>query len=89
MKYDVQKTKLKVQKGYVCRFMFDRNHQAKDYGRAALSKSLEGIPVTHNVNRISIRYMPKNPVAKQFYANFKVMKVGLDRYGGVAAVLKL
>jgi len=69
--------------------MIDRNHQAKGDGRAALRKSLEGIRVTHNVNRKSIRYMPKNSVAKQFYANFELMKVGLDCYGEVTAVLKL
>jgi predicted GNAT superfamily acetyltransferase len=28
------------------------------------------------VNRISIRYMPENPVAKPFYASFGFVEVG-------------
>jgi predicted GNAT superfamily acetyltransferase len=44
------------------------------------------------VNRISIHYhnyMPENPVAKPFCANFGFMEVGRDRDGKVIAVLKL
>jgi diamine N-acetyltransferase len=41
------------------------------------------------VNRISIRYMPENPVAKPFYASFGFVEAGRDRDGEVIAVLKL
>ena len=41
------------------------------------------------MNRISIRYKPKNPVAKPFYASLGFMEVGRDRDGEVIAVLKL
>ena len=41
------------------------------------------------MNRISIRYTPKNPVAKPFYASFDFVEVGRDRDGEVIAVLKL
>ena len=36
--YDVQKTKGKAQEASIYRFMIDRKHQGKGYGRAALSK---------------------------------------------------
>jgi diamine N-acetyltransferase len=41
--YDVQKTKDKAQEASIYRFMIDRRHQDKGYGRAALSKTLEEI----------------------------------------------
>ena len=41
------------------------------------------------MNRISIRYMPENPVAKPFYASFGFVVVRPDRDGEVIAVLKL
>lgn len=41
------------------------------------------------VNMISICYMPKNPVAKLFYATFGFVEVGRDCDGEMIAVLKL
>jgi diamine N-acetyltransferase len=41
------------------------------------------------VNRISICYMPKNPVAKPFYASFGFVERGRDEDGEVIEVLKL
>jgi len=87
--YDEQKTNSKAQEASIYRFMIDRKHQGKGYGRAALSRALEKIRAIPGVNRISIRYMPENPVAKPFYASFGFMEVGRDRDGEVIAVLKL
>lgn len=87
--YDVQKTKGKAQEASIYRFMIDRKHQGKGYGRVALSKAPEEIRASPGVNRISIRYMPENPVAKPFYGSFGFVEVGLDRDGEVIAVLKL
>jgi diamine N-acetyltransferase len=87
--YDVQKTKGKAQEASIYPFMIDRKHQGKVYGRAALSKALEEILAIRGVNRISIRYMPENPVAKPFYASFGFVEVREDRDGEVIAVLKL
>jgi diamine N-acetyltransferase len=87
--YDVQKTKGKAKEASIYRFMIDRKHQGKGYGRMALSKALEEIRAIPGVNRISICYMPKNPIAKQFYASFGFVEVGRDRDGEVIAVLKL
>ena len=86
---DVQKTKGKAKEASIYRFMIDRKHQGKGYGRTALSKALEEIRAIPGVNRISIRYMPKNRVAKPFYASFGFVEVGWDRDGEVIAVLKL
>jgi diamine N-acetyltransferase len=87
--YDVQKTKGKAQEASIYRFMIDRKHQGKGYGRAALRKVLEEIRAIPGVNRISILYMPENPVAKPFYASFGFKEVGQDRDGEMIAVLKL
>jgi diamine N-acetyltransferase len=88
--YDVQKIKGKAaKKASIYRFMIDRKHQRKGYGRAALSKALEEIRMIPGVNRISIRYMPENPVAKPFYTSFGFVEVGRDSDGEMIAVLKL
>ena len=41
--YDVQKTKGMAREASIYRFMIDRKHQGKGYGRVALSKALEEI----------------------------------------------
>jgi diamine N-acetyltransferase len=87
--YDVQKIKGKAKEASIYRFMIDRKHQGQGYGRAAVSKALKEIRAIPGVNRISIRYMPENPVAKPFYASFAFVEVGRDRDGEVIAVLKL
>jgi diamine N-acetyltransferase len=87
--YDVQKTKGKTKEASIYRFMIDRKYQGKGYGRTALSQALEEIRAIPGVNRISILYMPKNRVAKPFYASFGFVEVGRDRDGEVIAVLKL
>ena len=87
--YSAHKTKGKAQEASIYRFMIDRKHQGKGYGRAALSKALEEIRAIPGVNRISIRYMRKNPVAKRFYGSFGFVEVGRDRDGEMIAVLKL
>ncbi len=87
--YDVQKTKGKAKEASIYRFMIDRKHQGKGYGRTALSKALEEIRAIRGVNRISIRYTSKNPVAKLFYASCDFAEAGRDRNGEVIAVMKL
>jgi diamine N-acetyltransferase len=87
--YDVQRTKGKLREASIYRFMIDRKHQGKGYGRAALNKALEEIRAIPHVKRISISYMPENPVAGPFYASFGFKEVGRDRDGEVIAKLKL
>jgi diamine N-acetyltransferase len=87
--YDVQRTKGKAREASIYRFMIDRKYQGKGYGRAALSKALEEIKAIPHVERVSISYMPENPVAGPFYASFGFKEVGRDRDGEVIAKLKL
>jgi diamine N-acetyltransferase len=87
--YDVQPTKGKSREASIYRFMIDRKHQGKGYGRAALSKVLDEIRAIPGVKRVSIGYMPENSVAGPFYASFGFKEVGRDRDGEVIAKLKL
>ena len=87
--YDVQKKKGRAQKVSIYHFMIDWKHQNKGYGRTALSKALEEIRAILGVNKILIRYVPENPIAKPFYIIFRFVEVGRDRDGDVIAVLKL
>jgi len=87
--YDVQKKKGRAQKVSIYHFMIDWKHQNKGYGRTALSKALEEIRAILGVNKILIRYVPENPIAKPFYTIFRFVEVGRDRDGDVIAVLKL
>ncbi len=79
----------KAQEASIYRFMIDRKHQVKGYGHAALSKALKEIRAIPRMNRISIRYIPENLVAKPFYTIFSFMKTGRDHDDKVIAVLKL
>src|SRR4051794_13569293 len=53
----------------IYRFMIDAKYQGKGYGRTALAKALGEIKAIPGVNKISIRYMPDNPIAQPFYAS--------------------
>ena len=82
--YDVQSRKASIY-----RFMIDRKHQDKGYGRAALNHALDEIKAIPRMKKISIGYMPDNPVAKPFYASFGFVEVGKDEDGEVIAELAL
>jgi|SRR5215213_2999206 len=87
--YDLYQRRDKSRGASIYRFMIDRNHQSKGYGRAALGKALEEIRSVPDMRRISIRYMPDNPVAKPFYASFGFREVGTDADGEIIAELVL
>ena len=82
--YDVQSRKASIY-----RFMIDRKHQGKGYGRAALTKALDEIRAIPKIRTVSIRYMPDNPVAKPFYASFGFVEAGKDEDGEIIAELAL
>jgi diamine N-acetyltransferase len=82
--YDVQSRKASIY-----RFMIDRKHQGKGYGRAALSRALDEIRTIPGIKKVSIRYMAENPVAKPFYGSFGFVEVGKDADGEVIAELAL
>ena len=79
----------KPREAAIYRFMIDRRHQGKGYGRAALGKALDEIRAIPTVKTISISYMPENPVAKEFYASFGFVEAGKDEDGEMIAELKL
>lgn len=60
--YDLQKTKGKAQKFSIYRFIINRKHKGKGYGRATRNNALEEIRDIHGVTMISIRYTPEKPV---------------------------
>jgi diamine N-acetyltransferase len=87
--YDVSRTRGKSLKASIYRFMIDRRHQRKGYGRAALSNALDEIRAIPGIKKVSISYMPNNPVAKPFYGSFGFVEVGLDEDGEMIAELAL
>ena len=87
--YDVWETDDKTREASIYRFMIDRKHQGKGYGRAALGRALEEIKAVPAIKKVSIGYMPDNPVAKPFYASFGFVEVGEDEDGEIIAELSL
>jgi len=87
--YDVSDADDKTREASIYRFMIDRKHQGKGYGRAALGRALEEIKAVPGIRKVSIGYMPENPVAKPFYASFGFVEVGTDEDGEVIAELNL
>ena len=62
----------------IWRFMVDSAHQKQGYGGQALAQALIEIKQTPNLKQIEICYDPKNPVAKDFYARFGFVEIGMD-----------
>jgi len=87
--YEIIQQKKKRCEASIYRFMIDRRHQGKGYGRAALARALDEIRAIPNMTKISIGYMPDNPIAKPFYASFGFVEVGQERDGEMIAELDL
>lgn len=73
----------------IYRFMIDKRHQGKGYGRAALARALDEIRRNSRIRKISICYVPNNPVAKQFYESFGFAEVGRDEDGEMIAEMAI
>lgn len=86
--YDVE-DEGKKREALIYRFMIDRRHQGKGYGRAALVLAIEEIRALPKVRKISISYMPDNKVAKAFYASLGFVEAGVDEDGEMMAELAL
>ena len=71
----VQETTSKVS---IWRFMVDEKYQKQGIGRIALNLALAEIKAMTGTNEIEICYNPVNPVAKDFYASFGFVEVGMD-----------
>ncbi|HBK85375.1 MAG TPA: N-acetyltransferase [Firmicutes bacterium] len=75
----------------ICRFMIDRQHQGKGYGKEAFAKVLDLIKTWPQGNAVSvfISYHPNNVVAKHLYASFGFVETGDICEGEVVARLAL
>jgi diamine N-acetyltransferase len=71
----------------IYRFMIDRRHQGKGYGRAALVLAIAEIAALPNVRKVSVSYMPDNQVARALYASLGFKEAGLDEDGEMMAEL--
>lgn len=71
----VKETATKVS---IWRFMVDRKHQQAGIGRKALTLALSEIKQLNGIKEIEICYNPTNPVAKEFYASFGFVEIGMD-----------
>lgn len=61
--------------------MVDQTHQRKGIGRQAMTMALQEIQQDLELSCIEICYNPNNPVAKDFYASFGFIEVGMDPNG--------
>ncbi|SMF84984.1 diamine N-acetyltransferase [Paenibacillus uliginis N3/975] len=74
----------------IWRFMVDQNYQNKGIGRKALLLAIDEIKRTDGLEEIEICYNPNNPVAKDFYASFGFVEVGMDEDGeDMLAIIKI
>ena len=87
--YDVWEDDDETREASIYRFMIDREHQGKGYGRAALARALDEIRATPGVVKVSIGYMPENAVARSLYTSFGFVEVGKDEDGEIKAELTL
>ncbi len=71
----------------IYRFMIDRRHQNKGYGRKALAKAIKAIKKDKHWRRIIISYMPDNLTAKSFYASLGFVETRTDEDGEMMAVI--
>lgn len=78
----------KPHEAMIYRFMIDKRHQGKGYGRAALARAIEEIRQNPRIRKIRICYTPDNPV-KKLYASFGFVEVGRDDDGEVIAELAI
>lgn len=87
--YESLEAEDKPHEAAIYRFMIDKKHQGKGYGRAALACALDEIRQDAHIRKVSICYMPNNPVAKEFYASFGFKEVGRDEDGEMIAELAI
>jgi diamine N-acetyltransferase len=73
----------------IYRFMIDKAHQHKGYGRAALQCAIDEIRQVPGIRKVLILYMPGNDIARQFYASLGFVEVDEDEDGEMVAELVL
>ncbi|MBZ9889581.1 GNAT family N-acetyltransferase [Mesorhizobium sp. BR1-1-3] len=73
----------------VYRFMIDRAHQGKGYGKAALRALLDEIGNLDHIREVSICYEPENEAARHLYRAAGFVEQGIDEDGEMIAVLPM
>jgi diamine N-acetyltransferase len=71
----------------IYRFMIDRRHQGKGYGRQAFKQALKEIGNDPELDTVYVCYLPDNEVSRRFYASFGFEETGLDDDGEMIAEL--
>ena len=73
----------------IYRFMIDRAHQGRGYGKAALREVLDEIMWLGHISHVSICYEPSNEAARNLYRAAGFVEEGLDEDGEMIADLTL
>ena len=73
----------------IYRFMIDRAHQGRGYGKAALREVLDEITGLGHIRHVSICYEPGNEAARRLYRAAGFVEEGLDEDGEMIADLAL
>lgn len=73
----------------IYRFMIDRAHQGRGYGKAALREVLDEITGLGHISHVSICYEPGNEAARHLYRAAGFVEEGLDEDGEMIADLAL
>ncbi len=75
----------------ICRFMIDKDHQGKGYGKESFEIILNHIKTfpLGQANDIYLSYEPENTVAKNLYASFGFVETGEIDHGEAVAKLVL
>jgi len=75
----------------ICRFMIDKDHQGKGYGKESFEIILNHIKTfpLGRANDIYLSYEPENTVAKNLYASFGFVETGEIDHGEAVAKLVL
>lgn len=87
--YDMPEPDDEPAEAQIYRFMIDKTHQGKGYGRAAIEAAIAEIRRDPRIRIVSIGYMPDNEVAQSFYASLGFVETGIDEDGEMNAELTL
>lgn len=60
----------------VCRLMIDYRYQGKGYGKAALTKVIEGMKTYRDCSEIFLSFDPKNQIGKRLYESLGFRNTG-------------